>query len=290
MLVQLLVNGLIAGSIYALVALGFSLIYNTARFFNFAHAAVYTAAVYFAYSLKNGASLPDLVAYPLACAAAAALGVSLELLIYRPMRRRGAGSLELLLASLGAYTVLENLISLIWGSDTKTLRTGAVAEGANIFGARVTVSQLVIMATSALLVTAVSLLLLKTKVGTALRAVANDPELAAVSGIETDSFRLLAFAVGSGLAGAASLLISFETNIAPAAGFPMLVMGVIAMVVGGIGSLRGATLGGLFVGLSQNLGIWYVSSKWQDTIAFLILIVFLLFRPQGFLGRGARRA
>ncbi|HYH84139.1 MAG TPA: branched-chain amino acid ABC transporter permease [Pyrinomonadaceae bacterium] len=289
MFTQLFVNGIIAGSIYALVALGFSLIYNTTRFFHFAHAAVYTGGVYLAYFFRKEMALPSLVAYTLACAAAALVGMIIEIIVYRPMRKKGSDGLSLLIASLGVYIILENVISLIWGSETKTLREADIVEGISLLGARITPTQIIIIIVSFALVVLVSLVIWKSKAGVTLRAVSNDPELALVSGIESEKVNLLSFGIGSALAAAASILISFETNITPTMGFPVLVLAVIAIVVGGIGSNLGAILGGLLIGLAENLGVWKLPSKWQDTIAFMILIIFLFFRPQGFLGRRLKR-
>ena len=198
MLPQLLVNGLIAGSIYALVALGFGLIYSTTRFFHFAHGAVYAAGAYLAYACwLLGLSL--YAAIPVAVIGAAILGAVIEVGIYRPLRRKNASSLILLLASLGLFIVIQNFISLIFGDDTKTIRSGAVTEGLPIFGARITPIQVTIIIVSGLLLLLCWVFMKKTKMGKAMRAVANDPELARVVGIETDQVILFTFALGSAL-------------------------------------------------------------------------------------------
>ena len=255
MIEQLLVNGIIAGSIYSLVAVGFALIYQTTRFFHFAHGAVYTFGAYFAYLFYVQLGLDRLLAFPLACIATMLLGVGLEVSIYRPMRNRKATDLTLLIASLGLYIVLQNVISMIWGDDTKTMRTGEVVEGHEVLGARITDIQIAIIITSAVLITLIALMLTRTKFGKALRALANDPELARLSGINSDRYIMYAFAIGSFLAAVAAIMISFDTDMTPTMGFNALVMGVIAVIVGGIGSLPGAALGGLFIGLAQNLGV-----------------------------------
>jgi len=282
---QLLLNGIIAGSIYSLVALGFALIYQTARFFHFAHGAVYTFGAYFAYLFYTQLGFDRLVAFPLACSATMIVGVGCEALIYRPMRKRKATDLTLLIASLGLYIVLQNIISMLWGDDTKTMRTGEVTEGYEFLDARITGIQIAIIITSIVLITLIALLLSRTKFGKALRGLANDPDLARLCGINSNRYLMYAFAIGSFLAGIAAIMISFDTDMTPTMGFNALIMGVIAVIVGGMGSLPGAALGGLFIGLAQNLGVWKLPSKWQDTIAFVILILFLLFRPQGILGK-----
>jgi branched-chain amino acid transport system permease protein len=290
MLQQLLLNGIIAGSIYSLVALGFALIYQTTRFFHFAHGAVYTFGAYFAYLFYTQLGVDRVIAFPLACLATMLLGGALELGIYKPMRTRKATDLTLLIASLGLYILLQNVISMVWGDDTKTMRTGEVVEGHEFLGARITDIQIVIILTSLGLITLISLMLAQMRFGKALRALANDPELARLSGVNSDRYILYTFAIGSFLAAVGAIMISFDTDMTPTMGFNALVMGVIAVIVGGTNSLPGAALGGLFIGLAQNLGVYWLPSKWQDTIAFVILILFLLFRPYGILGKKPQKA
>jgi branched-chain amino acid transport system permease protein len=285
MLNQLLLNGIIAGSIYSLIALGFSLIYQTTRFFHFAHAAVYTFGAYFAYLFYMQLGFDPIIAFPLACIYAALIGAICEITVYKPMRKRKATDLTLLLASLGLYTLLQNIISLMWGDDTKAMRTGEVVEGHLFLGARITDIQIVIIVTSILLITLIALMMARMKIGKTLRALANDPELARLSGINSDRYIVFAFAIGSFLAAVAAIMISFDTDMTPTMGFNALMMAVVAVIVGGINSLPGAALGGLLIGLAQNLGVAFLPSKWQDTIVFVILIIFLLFRPYGILGK-----
>jgi branched-chain amino acid transport system permease protein len=290
MIDQLLVNGLIAGSVYCLIALGFALIFQTARFFHFAHGAVYTLGAYFAYLYSTQLGVDRAIAFPLACLSAAAIGVICELSTYKPMRKRKATAQTLLIASLGLYIVLQNITSIVWGDGTKTMRTETVVEGHRFFGVRITDVQIVIMATSVLLTALISLMLSHMRFGKALRALANDPELARLNGINSDAYIMYAFAMGSFLAAVAAIMISFDTDMTPNMGFNALVKGVIAVIIGGSGSLRGAALGGLLLGLSENLGVYWLPSKWQDAIAFVILILFLLFRPYGMLGKTKPKA
>jgi len=282
---QLFFNGILAGSICSLIALGFSLIYQTTRFFHFAHAAVYTFGAYFAYLFYSQLGFNQIIAFPLACLCAAVIGAICEFTVYKPMRKRKATDLTLLLASLGLYTLLQNIISLMWGDDTKTMRTEEVLEGHLFLGARITDIQIVIIVTSVLLITLIALMMARMKIGKTLRALANDPELARLSGINSNRYIVFAFAIGSFLAAVAAIMISFDTDMTPTMGFNALMMAVVAVIVGGINSLPGAALGGLLIGLAQNLGVAFLPSKWQDTIVFVILIIFLLFRPYGILGK-----
>lgn len=290
MIIQLIINGIIAGSTYFIVGTGFSVVYQTTRFFHFAHGAVYTFGAYFAYLFTIQLGLNRIIAFPIACVATAILGILLELGVYKPMRKKNATDLTLLIASLGLYVVLQNIISMAWGDDTKTMRTGEVVEGHLFLGARITNTQIVIIFTSIVLIALMALILTQTKFGKSLRALASDHELARLSGINSDRYILYAFAIGSFLAAVASIMISFDTDMTPTMGFNALLMGVTAVIVGGVDSLPGAALGGLLIGLAQNLGVAVLPSQWQDTIAFGILILFLLFRPYGILGTKPQKA
>jgi branched-chain amino acid transport system permease protein len=214
----------------------------------------------------------------------------MEVSVYLPLRRKGASPLILLLASLGMYIVLQNVISMIFGDDTKSIRSGLIKEGLNVFGARITPIQVLIICVSVILVVSVALLMTKTKMGKATRAVANDIELASVSGIDGDRVILWTFAIASALAGIAGILVALDVDMTPSMGMNALLMGVVAVIIGGVGSILGVALAALFLGIAQHLGAWYISSQWQEAIAFAILLIFLLFRPQGFLGKKVKTA
>ncbi len=290
MVAQLWVNGLIAGSVYALIALGFSIVYSTVRFFHFAHGAVYTAGAYFTYLYFVLFKLPFAATVALAVLSAAFLGMVIEFLVYKPIKRQRASGTILLIASLGVSIILQNVISLFFGDDTKTIRTGEVREGLNVLGARLTPVQIAIILTSLVLFGLTFLILKRSKIGKALRAVANDPELAVVMGLNKDRIVYFTYFAGSALAVIAAILISLDIDMTPLMGFQAMLYGVVAVVIGGLGNILGAYLGGLLLGLAQHLGVWYISSQWQDAIAFVILILFLLFRPQGFFGKKIRKA
>jgi branched-chain amino acid transport system permease protein len=153
-------------------------------------------------------------------------------------------------------------------------------------GAVITDTQILILVVSALLSVLLWLFIQRTRLGKAMRAVADDPVAASTVGIHPEGIILDSFAIGSALAGAAGILISLETNLEPTMGMNAILKGVIASIVGGIGSIPGSVLGGLFLGLAENLGIWKIQAGWKDCIAFVILIVFLLLRPGGIVGKG----
>ncbi len=278
---QLILNGLIAGGIYALVALGFTIIYRTVKFFHFAHGVVYTAGAYLAYTFAISLGFNFLLSFFLATILAAILGLTIDRLVYSPLRQQKAPNLVLLIASFGVFIFIQNFIQLIYGAQILTLRTGPVQEGYQIFSAVITSIQIMILVVSVILMFLLWLFIQKTKMGKAMRAVADDPVGASVVGIYPEMTIRTAFAIGSGAAGIAGILISLETNIEPTMGFSAILKGIIASIIGGIGSIPGAMLGGFFLGIVENLGIWKIQAGWKDTIAFAVLIIFLLFRPGG---------
>lgn len=281
MLNQIILNGLISGSIYALIAIGFNIIYRTVNFFHFAHGVVYTAGAYFAYTFAIQAGVNPLLSFFLSIVLTALLGIGIDRLVYFPLRQRKTPNLVFLIASFGVFIFLQNLIQLFYGAQILTLRTGPVKEGNSFLGAVITDIQILIMIISCLLLVLLWLFIQKTKLGKAMRAVADDSMAASVVGIYPEKIILYAFTIGSALAGIAGILISYETNIEPTMGMNAILKGIIASIIGGIGSVPGAVFGGLFLGIAENLGIWKIQAGWKDCIAFAILIVFLLFRPGG---------
>lgn len=284
MLNQLVFNGIIAGSIYALIAIGFTIIYRTVKFFHFAHGVVYTTGAYLAYTFFILFKINPLISFFLSIVLAALLGIAIDRFTYYPLRKHNAPSLVYLIASFGVFIFLQNLLQLIFGAQILTLRTGPVKEGHHLLGAVITDVQILIIITSLILFFLGWLFIQKTKLGKAIRAVSDDPIGARVVGINSEKVIFTAFVIGSALAGAAGILISLETNIEPTMGINAILKGIIASIVGGIGSIPGSLFGGLFIGLAENLGIWKIQAGWKDTIAFALLIIFLLFRPSGIMG------
>jgi branched-chain amino acid transport system permease protein len=287
---QAIIYGLIAGSVYALIALGFALIFSAARFFNFAHGAVFTAGAYLNYALFVGLRLPFWLSATLSVCLAALLGLGFEFGVFQRIRQRGGNSLILLIASLGLLILSQNLIALAFGNDTRIVRSALVEEGVSFLGARVTGIQAAIALTSLLLVLATAALLRWTKMGTALRAVANDPELATTKGIESQKIIYFTYLLGSALGAVAGIMVSLDVNMNPTMGFEALLYGIVAVIVGGLGSIYGAYLGGLLLGLAQHLGVWYIRSEWKEAIAFAVMILFLLLRPRGIFGKRIHKA
>lgn len=288
---QLIFNSLISGTIYALIALGFTIIYRTIKFFNFAHGVVYAAGAYFAYTIFNlfinkFTNLPTiwLISFFISITFTAIFGILIDRLVYYPLRKNNASNMVYLLASFGVFIFIQNLIQLIYGSQILVMGTYQITEGYNILGAVITKNQIIIIVSSLILFIITWAFIKYSKLGKAIRAVSDDPLGARVVGINSEKIIMIAFAIGSALAGAAGILISLETNIEPTMGMNAILKGVIASVVGGIASIPGALLGGLFIGLAENIGIWKIDAGWKDVISFIILIIFLLVKPSGITG------
>ena len=286
---QIIANVFLSSTIYLLVASSFSLIYYPTKFFNIAHAVVITSAAYLTFLFANQLSLPFAIAVGAAIAGAVCIGLLFEILFYRPMRKRNAPSLAYLIASIGLYTVLQNCISLLFGDNTKIIRTSEVTIGNEIFGAYVTDVQIVIILVSASLFIAVNLFLQFTADGKAIRAVSSNSQLCDIYGINSNRSILVAFGVGSALAAVAGILSAIDTNMTPTFGFNLLLYGVVAMIIGGVGSKRGLAVGALLVATAQHLAAYYIATKWMDAVTYVILILFLIWKPLGFSGVRLRK-
>jgi len=285
MIEQILTNGLIAGLLLGLVAIGFSIVYSAARFFHVAHAAMYLAGAYTGIWLSNNTKTPGFVAVLGAIVAAVTLGLLIELSVYRPLRKVGASSLVLFLSSLTVLLIVQNAIGLIVGSEIQTVQSRIGQDTLQILGSTITSWQAISSGVTVLLFLIIWLLLRFTLTGKKMRAVSSDPDLAEVVGISRDNVLLIVIVLGSSLAGIAGFLVGYDTAVTPSSGLGVLLIAVTAAIVGGIGSIPGAMFGGLLVGVAQHIGVWRLPAQWQDAIVFGILILFLILRPQGFFGR-----
>jgi len=265
------------------------LIYYSARFFHIAHAATLTFAAYFTFLFSRQLSCPVWLAVPLAVGWAAGVGMLAEIALYRPLRRRGASAMVLMIASLGLYVVLQNVISMVWGDDTKSVRTGEIRVGREFFGAYITDIQITTIVVCVGLFVGCVVLMKYSRIGRNIRAVASNPELSNIVGIDSDRVILWAFGIGSGLVAAAGILIAFDTDMRPTMGFSWLLYGVVAMIIGGVGSNWGLVGGALLLATAQHLAAYYIGSQWMDAVAYVILILFLMARPLGFSGKRLKK-
>ncbi|NOR45624.1 MAG: branched-chain amino acid ABC transporter permease [Candidatus Delongbacteria bacterium] len=285
---QTIINSLVLSYIFLIVTLSFSIIYSTTRFFHFAHAVIFTSGAYFTFLLHKQLGFSLVLSIPMAILLSILLGCLIEHFIYKPLRKKQAPPMILLLASLGTYIFLQNTISMIFGDDTKSIRSGVVKEGLNFFDARITPIQITIITTSIIVTVLMILFYKKTQLGKSMKAVASDSELSEYTGINANRVILWSFAIGSGLAALAGILVSLDVDMTPTMGMNALLMGVVVMIVGG-NNIKGMVCAALLLGFAQNYGVWYISSQWKDTIAFVILVLFLLFKPEGFFGVKIRK-
>jgi branched-chain amino acid transport system permease protein len=287
---QILINILTTSSTIALMAISFAIIYQIVRFFHFAHGIIFTAGAYFSFFFIVALKLPLLLAIFLSAMICAIFGCLIELAIYRPLRHKNSSPLIFLLSSLGVYILFQNIISMVFGDETRSIRTSAVQEGINFLGARITAVQIAVICLSIVLIIILEVFLIRTRTGKSVRAVANDLELADILGIKSNVVILWVFAIGSALAGLAGILVALDVDMTPTMGMTPLMMGVVAVIIGGMNSITGIAFGALLLSTAQHLGAWYIGSQWQDAIAFVILILFLLFKPEGFFGKKVKSA
>jgi branched-chain amino acid transport system permease protein len=282
---QSIVNGLIAGSLYALVAVSFNLIYSTCRFFHFAHSTVIAIGAFSAYyfmSLGTHAAIAILLGISIG----AAVGLAMNMAVYAKLREKGAQPTELLLASLGMMVAGHASLSLIFGDDARVFGTSPISVGRTLFlGVRLTDVQLSIGCISALSVTLIIGFVRLTRAGALIRAIANDAPLARAIGASVKLVINSVFLGGSAFAALAGVLAAYDGSLTPGMGLRIFLLGVCASIVGGIETYAGAVLGGLLIGLTENVGALWLPTQWQDASIFLVLIAFLLIRPQGLAGK-----
>lgn len=283
---QLILNSIIAGSIYALIALGFNFVYGATKFFNLAHGVMAAIGGYAVFYFAKTLGLNLYFAVILGVALAGIVGYGLDKFIYLPLRKRKASNMVLLVASLGAMTALQAVIAILFTSRFKTISQNIGTQKLfEVLGGVITQTQLIIILVTALILAGLVFLLYKTQFGKAVRAISDDEEVAQIVGINTNKIIGYVFFIGSALAGLAGILVGFDTGIEPTMGLGLLLKGVIASVIGGVGNIYGGVLGAFLLGFVENFGIWKISGEWKDAIAFTLLIVFLIFRPRGIMNK-----
>jgi len=287
---QLAATGLVVGSLYALCALGWGLIYGTTLHFHVAHGAVFTLAAYFAYAAQKFLGLPLAIAVAAAVFAAALSGLLIDLFIYQPLERRGAIRTTLFIASLGLLTLIENLLAIIFTPDPLRMEVGWLADSIQLGPVFLTRLHLVSMATAILGFLALMAFLKYSLWGQAIRAVSSSPEMARTVGIDLRRVHLLTYAVGSAISAPAGILVAMDVGVEPYRGTTFVLLASVAVIMGGIGSIPGALLGALFLALLENIGVWKIPSEWQSTISFGVFLMFIVLRPRGFFGRKIQSA
>lgn len=294
---QQLINGLALGSIYALIALGYTMVYGVLRFINFAHGDIYMLGAFFGFALApfltkflpEGSGIYGAVAVLLAAMAlCAAMGVLIEKLAYRPLRNRPR--LTVLITAIGVSLFIQNMTLYFFGADPKGFPELVPIRAIEGLGdLTVLTSQAAIVGVTIVLLFVLSFVVMKTKLGTAMRALSLNPVACSLMGVNNDRVISFTFAIGSSLAAAAGILISFDSpSIDPMMGNIPGIKAFVAAVLGGIGNIPGAALGGLILGITETMVVGYINPNYRDAIAFGILILILLCRPNGLLGKVER--
>jgi branched-chain amino acid transport system permease protein len=281
---QIIFNILYSGFIYLLIASSFIIIYYPTKFFHIAHAATLTFGAYLFYFFFRTLNLSILLALPVSILLSIIVVLLLESYIYNPLRKKNTSPLLLLIVSLGLYVVLQNCISIIWGDSTKNLRTGEIKVGNEFFGAYISNIQIITIAISSTLFILYLLFIKYHNIGKKIRAIAANEEYANIVGINSRKVILWSFGFGSGLASIAGILVASDTGLTPTMGFNLLLYGVVTMIIGGVGSTWGLICGAFLLASAQNLTALYIDSKWMDVITYIILILFLIWKPLGFSG------
>lgn len=285
--VQQLVNGVQIGSVYALVAIGYTMVYGIAKMINFAHGDIIMVGSYVALLFFQSSGLPAWGVIAATAAVSALLGVSIERLAYKPLR--GGSRMSALITTIGVSLMLQNGFLLIFGSSPKPFPNHFTGEGFTLGG--VTVSRLtaITLVVTVMLMVLLTLFVSRTRVGKAMRAVSEDQGAAQLMGINIDTSISITFAIGSALAAVAAVLYSSTYPlINPYMGSMLGLRAFIAAVIGGIGVIPGAMIGGFIIGIAEALIKRYISSAMADAIVFALLIVVLLVKPSGLLGRHER--
>ena len=279
-------NGVSLGSIYAIIALGYTMVYGIAKMLNFAHGDIIMVGGYVTFTAMMSAGLPALPAVLLSMLVCTLLGITIERVAYKPLR--GANSLAVLITAIGVSYLLQNLALLIFGANPKSFNSVVPIPAVSLAGGKLNISGETLTAIIAclLVMTGLTLFINRTRAGQAMLAVSEDKGAATLMGVNVNGTIALTFAIGSSLAALAGILLcSAYPTLSPTTGAMPGIKAFVAAVIGGIGSIPGALIGGLLLGILENLSKAYISSKLSDAIVFSVLIIVLLVRPTGILGK-----
>ena len=284
--ISYLINGISLGSIYAIIALGYTMVYGIAKMLNFAHGDVIMIGCYVVFTMMSGMGMPALPSVIAATAICTVLGVVIEKIAYKPLRK--ATPLAVLITAIGVSYLLQNIALLIFGADTKSFTSVVSLLALKLAGGSLVISGVTVVAVAACIIIMIALMLFikKSKAGQAMLAVSEDKDAAQLMGVNVNGTISLTFAIGSGLAAIAGVLLcSAYPTLTPYTGAMPGIKAFTAAVFGGIGSIPGAFIGGILLGVIEILGRAYVSSQLSDAIVFAVLIIVLLVKPTGILGK-----
>ena len=281
-----LISGISLGSVYAIIALGYTMVYGIAKMLNFAHGDIIMVGAYMAYVTFTGLGLPPIAAIAVATVGCTVLGVLIEAIAYKPLR--GASSLNVLITAIGVSYFLQNSALLVFGADSKTFTSLVNIPSVSIMDGEVIISGVTIasIVTCIIVMIVLTLFINKTKAGQAMLAVSEDTGAATLMGISVNRTIAITFAIGSALAGIAGVLLcSAYPTLSSQTGAMPGIKAFTAAVFGGIGSIPGAMIGGMVMGVVENLSKAYISSQLSDAIVFALLIIILLVKPTGLMGK-----
>lgn len=282
-----LVSGLSLGSIYAIIALGYTMVYGIAKMLNFAHGDVIMIGGYVCFFASQRFGLPPIIGILLSMIACTLLGIIIERLAYKPLR--SAPSLAVLITAIGVSYFLQNAAQLLWTSNPKVFASVVGSESIKLGGLTISYVTLLTIVVCLVIMVCLTLFVNKTKMGKAMRAVSEDKGAAQLMGIDVNTTISITFAIGSGLAAIAGVLLcSAYPTLMPTTGAMPGIKAFTAAVFGGIGSIPGAFLGGILLGVIENLAKAYISTQLSDAIVFAVLIIVLLVKPAGLLGKATR--
>ena len=286
---QHLINGIYIGSIYAIIALGYTMVYGIAKMLNFAHGDVIMVGAFMSYTVTSAMGLSVIPSILIAMVICTLLGMLIEGLAYKPLR--GTSSLAVLITAIGVSYFLQNAAQLIWGPAEISFKRVVTAEPLLLFGGQLRISAevLVTLAVAVVIMVGLTLFVNKTQTGKAMRAVSEDRDAAQLMGINVNRTISITFAIGSALAAVAGVLLCSKVqSVWPTVGSMPGIRAFTAAVFGGIGSIPGAMLGGMLLGLIETMTGAYNSTQFSDAIVFLVLIIVLLVRPAGLLGKNVQ--
>lgn len=282
---QYLINGISLGSVYAIIALGYTMVYGIAKMLNFAHGDVIMVGAYVIFTIISTMGYPPVVGVIVAVAVCTVLGITIERIAYKPLR--GASSLAVLITAIGVSYFLQNMALIVFGADTKSFNSVVNFGPFNIGGIVISGETLVTIVSCIVIMIVLTTFINKTKAGQAMLAVSEDRGAAVLMGINVNQTIALTFAIGSGLAAiAGALLCSAYPTLSPYTGSMPGIKAFTAAVFGGIGSIPGALIGGILLGIIEIFGKAYISSQLSDAIVFAVLIIVLVVKPSGILGKG----
>lgn len=285
--IQYLINGISLGSVYALIALGYTMVYGIAKMLNFAHGDVIMVGAFTVYTLCSTLGLPPVVAIPVAVVLCTCLGIVIEKVAYKPLRK-ASSPLAVLITAIGVSYLLQNAVLLLFGADTKAFTSVVPLNPIKLAGGQISISgeTLVTVVVCVVIMAGLMLFINKSKIGQAMLAVSEDKDAAQLMGINVNSTIAITFAIGSALAAVAGVLYcSAYPSLTPYTGSMPGIKAFVAAVFGGIGSIPGAFIGGILLGIIETFGKAYISSQLSDAIVFGVLIVVLLVKPSGLLGK-----